>query len=306
MHMETRAVKPLFKYIGGKTWLKEILRQKISYVLSKKKIEVYVEPFVGGLGSFLSIYDLLIEHNIKKVILSDINVELINLYNNIKIEPKSLYEEIIKLEGLFLKTIKPLNKKTYSKLELSEANDFFKHIRTEFNLNKGKNETIQSARLVFLQKHSFNGVYRENSKGEYNTPFNWSHKTMDSDIEHKIYQLNNIFLSFDIKIEQKSYQLHNFNDNALFYLDPPYLNTAELVENKYNQNGFNLENQLDLIHLIQNTNFIYSNHASQIIENELNKNHDIEIIKINRKNIMSANSESRGDDKIELLATSLI
>lgn len=306
MHMETRAVKPLFKYIGGKTWLKEILRQKISYVLSKKKIEVYVEPFVGGLGSFLSIYDLLIEHNIKKVILSDINVELINLYNNIKIEPKSLYEEIIKLEGLFLKTIKPLNKKTYSKLELSEANDFFKHIRTEFNLNKGKNETIQSARLVFLQKHSFNGVYRENSKGEYNTPFNWSHKTMDSDIEHKIYQLSNIFLSFDIKIEQKSYQLHNFNDNALFYLDPPYLNTAELVENKYNQNGFNLENQLDLIHLIQNTNFIYSNHASQIIENELNKNHDIEIIKINRKNIMSANSESRGDDKIELLATSLI
>lgn len=306
MHMETRAVKPLFKYIGGKTWLKEILRQKISYVLSKKKIEVYVEPFVGGLGSFLSIYDLLIEHNIKKVILSDINVELINLYNNIKIEPKSLYEEIIKLEGLFLKTIKPLNKKTYSKLELSEANDFFKHIRTEFNLNKGKNETIQSARLVFLQKHSFNGVYRENSKGEYNTPFNWSHKTMDSDIEHKIYQLNNIFLSFDIKIEHKSYQLHDFNDSALFYLDPPYLNTAELVENKYNRNGFNLENQLDLIRLIQNTNFIYSNHASQIIENELNKNHDIEIIKINRKNIMSANSESRGDDKIELLATSLI
>lgn len=298
--------KPLFKYIGGKTWLKEVLRQKVSTVLSQKQIETYVEPFAGGLGSFLSVYDLLIENNVKKVILSDINIGLINLYNHIKSNSTELCEEIMKLEKNFSDTIKESLNKKYTKEELKDANEYFKNVRTDFNSNKGQNEVIQSARLVFLQKHSFNGVYRENSKGEYNTPFNWSHQTMDSAIEKRIEELKVVFDSFDITIELKSYELHDYNESSLFYLDPPYLNTKDLIENKYNQIGFNINNQLELISKIKGTNFIYSNHDSEVLEEELKKNRNVEILRINRKNIMSASSASRANDKLELLATSTI
>lgn len=295
--------KPLFKYIGGKTWLKEKLREQVSNVLSKKTINTYVEPFAGGLGAFLGIYDLLIENNVKKVILSDINIGLINLYNDIKFHSEQLCADIINLEQEFSKTVNEPASNKHTKEELEEANQYFKTVRSNFNLHKGDNSTEQSARLVFLQKHSFNGVYRENGKGDYNTPFNWSAATIDLTIKDRIVELKQVFDAFDIVFEVKSYEHHDYNDNALFYLDPPYLNTKDVMENKYNKDGFNIDNQLDLINKIQQTNFIYSNHDSEILENELNKNSRVEIARINRKNIMSASSASRADDKSELLAT---
>jgi DNA adenine methylase len=301
-----KTIKPLFKYIGGKTWLRDKLREKVSYILeSQNDITTYVEPFAGGLGAFLSIYDLLSQKGIKKVILSDINFTLINIYKDIKEQSSELEKEILALENGFIKTIpdsmSKLSSKEETKKALVDAEKFFKSVRQDFNREKNTSNIAQSARLIFLQKHSFNGVYRENSKGDYNTPFNWSPNNMIDTISLRISELKSVFDLFDISFQNLSYESLDYEPSSLFYLDPPYAN-EEIIENKYNKVQFDKKMQLDLIFKVKNLNFIYSNHPVNFIIDELEKIKNIDMEFVSRKNIMSASSESRKDDKSEILA----
>ena len=302
-------IKPLFKYIGGKSWLRDELRKNISECLANKKVLTYIEPFAGGLGSFLGIYDILLENNVKNIILSDINETLIFTYQSIKDNPKEFIKEFLLIESNFVDCIdkgwKNIKDKNELKIQLKEAEQFFNKIKKEFNINKSFVDIRQSARLVFLQKHAFNGVYRENSKGSYNTPFNWSGSNMLDNIELKVIELNILFNKFNLKFINQSFELIDYNQETLYYLDPPYINEA-IGENKYNKDIFSINTQIDLIDKIKDVNFIYSNHKSEILLKELNKISKIKIQEINRKNIMSSNSESRKEDKVEILVTRYI
>lgn len=299
-------VKPLFKYIGGKTWLKDELRKEVSNVLENNLLSTYIEPFAGGLGAFLSVYDILKGNNIKTVILSDINTSLIHLYIHIKDNPEALIKEFIVLEQGFMNTvpsnINTIKSKEEIKLQLANAELYFKNIRSEFNANKNINSITQCARLVFLQKHSFNGVYRENLKGQYNTPFNWSGNTMIDSFAQKIRDLNEVFALFNITFMNTSYSNLEYDNNTLYYLDPPYIN-EDIVENKYHKEHFDVQAQLNLLEKIQGLNFVYSNHYSELLVKKLKQNTNISLRSIMRKNIMSASNESRKTDKQEVLAS---
>ena len=307
--MEYKKVSTLFNYIGGKGWLKETLRLEISSILKNSSIDTYVEPFSGGLGAFLNIYDILIKNNIKKVILNDINAKIINFYTTVKENPELLIKEYMDIENEYKSLIKEDTKKLHKtkdkkqiKEQLTEACNYYMEIRKEFNNTETKN--IKSAAcLLFLQNHCFNGVYRENSSGLYNTPFNWDHKTFEENkIITKIKNVNAVFKLFEIEFKSVSFEFIDYNNRSLYYLDPPYINEEELIENKYHKNGFNINSQILLINLIKETKFIYSNHKNKILLNELNKCNDKIIIKdIGRKNIISSSNESRKMDKLEIL-----
>lgn len=308
--MTKKIVKPLFKYIGGKSWLKNELSIELNKILSfNPKLDTYVEPFAGGLGAFLGIYETLIQYNVKNVILADINLGLINIYGHIYKEKDVLIDNIISIERNFLNfipdNIKTITDKIEIKNLLKGAEQFFKEIRKDFNHHKNENTIIQSSRLIFLQKHSFNGVYRENSKGEYNTPFNWSGSSMLGTIENRVNELFDVFNLFNIQFITESYQKIDYSIDNVYYLDPPYIN-EQIIENKYNKDSFDLKEQLSLIEAIKNLNFIYSNHYSEVLIKELKSNPNIDIKKIPRKNIMSSNAETRKTDKFEMLATNLL
>ena len=298
--------KPLFKYIGGKSWLRDELRKGVSECLDNKKVLTYIEPFAGGLGSFLGIYDILLEKNVKNVILSDINETLIFTYQTIKDNPEEFIQEFLLIESKFVDCInenwKNIKDKNELKIQLKEAEQFFNKIKKDFNINKSVVDVKQSARLVFLHKHAFNGVYRENSKGGYNTPFNWSGSNMLDSIEMKVTNMNILFNKFNLKFITQSFELIDYNQDTLYYLDPPYIN-EEIGENKYNKNIFSIDTQINLINKIKDVSFIYSNHKSEILVKELHKISKVKIQEINRKNIMSASSESRKEDKVEILVT---
>lgn len=300
-------IKPLFKYIGGKYWLRNELRVATLKALNNKSINTYIEPFAGGLGSFLSVYNILLSNNVKNVVLSDINECLIFTYNAILLDKDNLIDEFLKLETEFAKVVdknwKSQVDKVQMKLLLKDSEIFFNNVKKDFNDNKHLVDVKQAARLIFLQKHSFNGVYRENSKGQYNTPFNWSGNNMLSTIEDKVNELHNVFKQFNLTFKVCSFEDITYDKNTLYYLDPPYLND-EQVENKYNKNVFDLERQLLLINKIKDVNFIYSNHKSKDLIDEFEKINGVQIKEINRKNIMSPNS-SRKEDKVEILVTSL-
>jgi DNA adenine methylase len=308
--MEYKKVGTLFNYIGGKGWLKEKLRTEISELLKNNKVlDTYVEPFSGGLGAFINVYDILLDSGIKKVILNDINIKIINFYRIVKESPDLLIQEYVLIENKYKKLIKEETKKLHKtkdkekiKKDLIDASNYFIESRKIFN--KLEPDNIKSAAyLLFLQNHCFNGVYRENGSGFYNTPFNWDCKIFEEDkITKKIKDVHEVFNLFDVEFKSVSFEDIEYNNNSLYYLDPPYINEDELVENKYNKSGFNADTQLKLINLIKKTKFIYSNHKHNLLLNEFEKLKDkIVIYEIGRKNIISASNESRKKDKLEIL-----
>lgn len=302
-------IKPLFKYIGGKTWMKNHLRQELEHLFSLTKSETYVEPFAGGLGAFFGVYDVLLRNGIKNIILNDINPVLIAFYKQVKTNPDFIIKHYVSLENSFNKLI-PLNIKnnikTLSKedikVALKDAENFYLEVRDSFN--KEKDVEQKTYKLLFLQKHCFNGIYRENSKGEYNTPFNWGvNEFREEDIKEKIQEVQKVFNLFNIEFNNQSYIDISYNRSNIYYLDPPYIND-DILENKYNKDVFTAKEQFDLIEKIKDVPFIYSNHKNQKLLDKFNESFDeIHIREIKRKNIISSSAKSRAEDKIEILIT---
>lgn len=309
--MADKKTMTLFNYIGGKTWLKEHLKKEVTQILSQKKLTHYVEPFAGGLGAFLGVYDTLLSNGINNVILNDINGKLINFYNVVQNKPEELIKEYIALEQKFLLTI-PEEAKTFHKTKdkiilktiLKNAEQYYKQVRS--NYNEVQTEIESAITLLFLQNHCFNGIYRENSKGGYNTPFNWEARVYTEDkVREKIMAVHTLFKKFNIEFSNKSFQDLAFNDYTLYYLDPPYINEVEALENQYHKDSFDVEKQKDLIKTIKNSSFIYSNHDNPVLIEEFTNNGiNIEVKRIPRKNIISASNESRQTDKVEILVSS--
>lgn len=128
--------KPFVKWAGGK-------RQIIKFIKSKVPLsyERYIEPFVGG-GALL--FELLP----KRAIIGDINKELINAYLVIRDSVSELIESLKKHEN---------------------SREYYYYIRA---LDPNKLDPIERAsRFIYLNKTCYNGLYRENSKGEFNVPF---------------------------------------------------------------------------------------------------------------------------------------
>lgn len=299
-------IKPLFKYIGGKTWLRENLRTELNQLLPKKQYIGYSEPFCGGLGAFLNIYDLLLENNIKELHLNDVSKELIKVYETIYYQKKDLIFNCHEIELKYNKTLPNIINKETLKQDLKYAETFFNEQKKKFNiLKQEKDITIECAAiLVFLQRHSFNGIYRENSKGFYNTPFNWSaSKSNVEELEKRINEIHEVFGKFDkVEFSSFSFEKINYQENYFYYLDPPYLN-EEIGENKYHKEHFNKNQQAKLINAISDYDFLYSNHYSNFLLDEFKKKCNIKIETVIRKNNISANATTRDKENIEILVS---
>lgn len=305
--------KPVFKYIGGKTWLSDELNKRIDVVLKNNNISMYSEPFAGGLGAFLAIQEKLSKHKIENVYLSDINTHIVLLYQQIQRKPQNIIAEVKKIESEFIKMLpSQVDSNKSTKEELIHCEMFFKSQRELFNIEKqniknyklnSKKLISQCARLIFLQRHSFNGIYRENASGNYNSPFNWSAKS-SSDFEENIKNLYFVFSKFNLEFANESFEtsiIKQNKDKCLLYLDPPYINPESSIsagaENKYSKSGFGIKEQKLLINLISEYNFIYSNHYDKYIIKDLKDvtkgKGKLKIDSIGRRNIMSAKADNR-------------
>ncbi len=275
-------MKPLVKYIGGKSWLADELIE----IVKNKPNKIYGEAFCGGLGAFLAVESYL---TAERIILNDISTPLINTFRMVQTSPDELVEKFALVETEFAK----LNlAEVIDKEGLRCAEDYFKKVRSRFNVDKLPED------FLFLQCHSFNGIYRENRKGEYNTPFNWSGKSFKVDeMRNRILELNAVFSKFDTILTNKSVFDVDTRE-GLWYFDPPYLNDTQ-VENKYNKDHFGLSEQIRLIEKAESCeDFFYSNH----VDERLKFNGDVVVKTVFRRNIMTSNASQRGNLIGEMLA----
>lgn len=263
--------KPFVKWAGGK-------RQIIDKLLKLVPVEynTYFEPFVGG-GA------LLFELSPKTAVINDSNKELMNVYKMISTDKG--YEEVVKL----------LN--TYEK---KHSEKFFYQIRNQ-DKDKIKFEKLtdveRAARTIYLNKACFNGLYRVNSKGEFNVPFNKKLKVNTYDSENMIlayvyFQTNKItMLNTDFEEAVSTAKKGDF-----IYFDPPYDSENETTFNSYTEEGFGKEEQRRLARVYKELSdrgcyVMLSNHNTTLI-NELYKDYNIHVITAKRN--INSKGEKRG------------
>lgn len=153
--VDTNAAKPFIKWVGGKTQLLEDIKKLLPANLGERKELTYVEPFVGG-GAVL--FWILQEYpNITKAVINDINAELICTYRVIKNDVNALIAELHRLQD------------EYIPLDSERRKAYFIKNRSLFNA-KTTTDVQTAALFIFLNRTCFNGLYRVNSKGEFNVP----------------------------------------------------------------------------------------------------------------------------------------
>ena len=183
------------KWAGGK---QQLIEQFIP--LFPKKFNNYFEPFVGS-GAIA--FHILQKHKPKKVLLSDINEELINAYNIIKTDVKSLVIEL----------------KQHKEYHLADKPNYYYEIRG-VNPNDLP-ELERAARFIYLNKTCFNGLYRVNSKGGFNVPIG-SYKNPDIIQEDKLKRISKLLKKVNVKVMNFEKVVSKAKKGDFIYFDPPY------------------------------------------------------------------------------------
>ena len=203
-------LQPVIKWTGSK-------RSQAAYIVSKfpKEIDTYYEPFVGG----ASVLFRLIHSNIKvnNYICSDINSDLINLWNTIKDYPEDLIDNYFIMWN-------ELNKDD----NIERRKQYFNKIRNRFN------ELRQPSDFLFLSRTCINGLVRYNSKGEFNTSLHLSRSGIKPESLAKIIiDWYNKLNKYNVQFICCDYQMIKpKNKNDLVYIDPPYANTKGIYYGK--------------------------------------------------------------------------
>ena len=228
--------RPFLKWAGGKGQLLQQLESALPPILRDSKF-TYIEPFVGG-GAML--FFMLQQYpNIEKVVINDINTNLAQAYKDIKNRPAEL-----------VKILKAIERNYFALDSEEQRKGYYLDIRKQFNDKTCERGVERTAMLLFLNRTCFNGLYRENAKGEFNVPFGrYVNPTICN--EEIIYADSELLNQFNVTILTGDYK-RTFNKVTtsqihFFYFDPPYRPISQTSSfNTYVKESFNDHSQREL------------------------------------------------------------
>ena len=229
--MTETIAKPFVKWVGGKTQLLEEVKKSLPKNLESQAGVTFVEPFVGG-GAVM--FWILQEYpNIERAIINDINAELICTYRVVKQDVLSLVEELEIIQS------------EYIPLDSNSRKEYYIAKRKTFN-SRNISDIETAALFIFLNRTCFNGLYRVNSKGEFNVPHGKYANPRICDRDNllaasKVLQKVEILCGDFTQTEQYA------GPGTIFYFDPPYKPITETSSfTSYAKDGFNDEDQIRL------------------------------------------------------------
>ena len=262
-------LSPILKWVGGK-------RQLLSEIipLIDESCDNYVEPFIGG-GA------VLFRLQPKKAIINDYNTELINVYRTVRDD----------LDGLvaLLKEHEKYNSSDYyyEVRALDRTPDFDKMSNLE-----------RAARIIYLNKTCYNGLYRVNSLGQFNSPYG-KYKNPNIVNEVVLRAISKYLNRNEISIRSGDYKdvLNDIEKNSFVYLDPPYMPISSSSSfTGYTEGGFGYDKQVELKEECDKLNskgvhFLQSNSDCEEIR-ELYKDYRIKVVKAKRA--INSDAKKRG------------
>lgn len=238
--------KPFVKWAGGK---RQIILELKKYV--PEEFDCYYEPFVGG-GA------LLFELMPKKAVINDQNEELMNVY------------QVLCDDEKYTKMCRLLN--SYEK---KNNEDFYYTLRNKDRSQKTiskMSDYTKAARTIYLNKACYNGLYRVNSKNEFNVPYNKKSRINTYDASNLL--TVNMYLTMnDVTILCADFEeaVSTCQKGDFVYFDPPY-DTVNHSFTTYTKDGFGKEEQIRLSEVFKKLDkkgvkVMLSNHDTDFIRN---------------------------------------
>jgi DNA adenine methylase len=202
---------PFLKWVGGKRSIMHELTSRLP-----EHFNTYWEGFVGGGALFFEL-----QSKLNNAVLNDANMDLILTYKVIQKDVEKLIEIL-------------------EKHQAKHNEVYYYHIRSQHNLE----DPIEiAARMIYLNKTCFNGLYRVNSKGEFNVP-------MGKYVNPGICQKDNLLLCNkalqNVDVRYGDYSKLSPQNGDFIYFDPPYHPTTDTSFTKYAVDGFTEQNQREL------------------------------------------------------------
>jgi len=263
-------VEPVLKWVGGKRQLLKDIEIHIP-----RKFSTFYEPFLGG-GA------VLFHLQPHKAVVNDINEELINVYTVIRDSVEELIED--------LKKHKNEAEYFYSMRELDRDKEAYNRLSS----------IKKASRLIYLNKTCYNGLFRVNQQGEFNTPFG-RYKNPNIVNEVTLRAVSNYFNKAQITFKCIDFEesVKGIRKGSFVYFDPPYDPVSDSANfTGYDKGGFDRDEQIRLKQLCdklnnRNVKFLLSNSATEFIL-DLYKDYNIAIVKAKRA------INSRGDKRGEV------
>lgn len=265
---KNKLVLPVVKWVGGK---RQILHEIEKYI---PKFSTYYEPFVGGGAVLFHIQP-------SKAIINDVNSELVSLYEVIRDHVDELIED--------LRKHKNEDEYFYSIRELDRDKKLFNQLTP----------VQRASRIHFLNKTCYNGLFRVNRAGEFNTPFG-GYKNPNIINEITLKAVSNYFRKANIVIKCCDFEesLKGIRRGSFVYLDPPYDPVSSSASfTGYDKGGFDRNEQERLKKVCDDLNrrgvkFLLSNSATDFIKG-LYADYNIEVIKAKRA--VNSKGDLRGE-----------
>lgn len=265
---KSELVAPVVKWVGGKRQLLDVITP-----LLPKRIPTYCEPFLGGGAVLFSIQPA-------KAIVNDLNADLMTVYEVIRDDVEALIASLKQHKNTseYFYTIRDLDRDVAAYQALPRLE--------------------KASRLLYLNKTCFNGLFRVNSSGQFNSPFGY-YKNPNIVNEPALRAVSRYFNTGSIVFCNEDFAdtLGRVKKGGFVYLDPPYDPVSDTASfTGYNKGGFGREEQLRLKQCCdgltrRGVKFMLSNSATEFIRG-LYQEYDITIVKAKRA--INANASKRG------------
>lgn len=263
----SRQAKPILKWAGGKTQLLGSIMPK-----TPKKYGKYIEPFIGGGAVFFALAP-------ENAVIADSNPELINVYRQVANNVDGVIE--------FLHCYENTKEMFYEVRGLEWSN---------------LTDAEAAARMIFLNKTCFNGLYRVNKKGQFNVPFG-NYKSPKICDEANLKAASLILRKTDIVLGDYLSVLKNTAEPGDFvFLDPPYLPVSEYADFKrYTKEQFYEEDHIELAREVERLQelgcYVVLTNSNHPLVHELYAKYNIEVLPTKRYISCSGNGR-KGEDAI--------
>lgn len=260
-------IKPFTKWTGGKRQLLPIIKQHLP-----REYRNYYEPFVGG-GAVL--FDL----QPTCAVINDFNAELINCYQQIKDNPAALIQLLMAHQ-------------------INNSKEYYLEIRSADRDGRifEMSDVEKAARIMYMLRVDFNGLYRVNSKNQFNVPYG-NHKNPTIVDETLIMDISRYLNEQEITIMQGDFQkaVESVEKGDFVYFDPPYIPLNETSSfTSYTHEGFGYEEQVRLrdvmVELTKRGAYVLLSNSSSPLAIELYQDFTVEMVEVNRMNGASATS----------------
>lgn len=297
-------VKPILKWLGGKSQLID----DISPNIPKNIQGNYIEPFVGGGAVLLHVLQNCSVSG--KIIASDSNLGLISMYKNIQSHPELVYNYLEQYSQNYLKSPSSNKKNGGGKTNIQVPDDetsacqsqeiFYYWLRNRFNELQKTNQYDSyeySALFILINKTCFRGLYREGPNG-FNVPFG-NYKKVSLPSLSEIRNFSNLIQNVVFKYQDFQDAFQDLNCNDFIYVDPPYYPETKTSFVKYTKDGFDKHDKLFDVLLNTQSNFLMSNSNVDCIHELFSDTCHIKIVDAKRH----INSKNPGAKTKEVLVS---